>query len=133
MKKGQNRSHDPHENLRSRGETKAQPLVLVHSTKGYEPEILAAVRMNLVSPTQDLPTPQDLRPCRFTPASGATNTRRLLVGRDMTPTCKNPDENSQEETPLPPRPHLEALPQAGAAERFRYPEEPGRENSRGDE
>ena len=46
-------------------------------------------------PNAEPPTPKDPCPCRSTLASGATDTRHLLVDRDMTPTC----ENSQETRP----------------------------------
>ena len=40
-------------------------------------------------PTARLPLPKYLRPCRSTPASGATDNRLPRRGRDMTPTSEN--------------------------------------------
>ena len=50
------------------------------------------------NPNAGPPPPKDPHPCRSTPASVAADTRRLLVDRDMTPTCGNSDENSKKET-----------------------------------
>ena len=65
------------------------------------------------NPNAGPPPPKDLRPCRFTPASAATDTRRLSVERDVTPYLWKPRREFEGDTPLPPRPRLEEEPRAG--------------------